>query len=605
MSRSVKKDTKALSGSERSPILGRRAIVPGMSPQSLISSEVEPVGAHSYFERILAFASRARDVVDRFDPNDDPEAEAIDLSALVVFLVALSISAWMFLRWKVQPMVDAGHHLALSAVVADYGRPGSLYTALYEPPDPLVANSLLYEVAGHFGRLVGVTNAFRLCMTFYVVGLPIATLYALRVFGRSAWPAVLAVPLVYNSTFIEGFANMLFAAPLMILAVPIYYRTLTKRSYGWIGVTAFLFFALFLSHAHMFLWTGVLSFAMTLVALPFLPREGGLVAWGRRSLALVGVALASVAPALLLFARWFARTFGAARTSGGVTVTTVGARDHFGAHFFTLSEALTGLPNELKIYALNSEVDFRQLVYLLLLVGVAVSLARMQRFQRPPVLELCFVVTFVSYFFLPNRITGHDVISGRQPGLALWFLPALLSPVSLRTCKVARFVIIAGICAITSAMLYVWHEKLWAFEKLEVAGLEEVLKAAPPRLRLQYVKLDSTSAIFLRPQFWHVDKFYMSDKFGQVPDNPAILTTAAIHYRAGVDFHRVTATGGFERNPAIWTNFDLVLVRGWHPPPSNEAEARQRGELLVRSNGWELWKSHQASPIGPATGSSP
>jgi hypothetical protein len=576
-----------------------------MSTQSPTFKGVEPAAARSYSLQIRAWVSRAREVVRRFDPNDDPEAEAVDLSALAVLLVALSISAWMFLRWKVQPMMDVGHHLALSAVVADYGRPGSLYTPLYEPPDPLVANSLLYEVAGHFGRLVGVTNAFRLCMTFYVVGLPIATLYALRVFGRSAWPAVLAVPLVYNPTFIAGFANMLFAGPLMILAVPSYYRTLTTRSYRWMGLTAFLFVTLFLAHAHMFLWTGVLCFTMTLVALPFLPREGGFVAWGRRSLALMGVALASVAPALLLFARWFARTFGQARNSGGVIMTTVGVKEHFGAHFFTLSDALTGLPNELKLYALNTEVDFRQMVYLLLLVGAAVSLARMQRFARPPVLELCFVVTFISYFFLPNRITGHDVISGRQPGLALWFLPALASPVSLRTSKAARFVVIAGICAITSAMLYVWHAKLWAFENLEVAGLEEVLNAAPPRLRLQYVKLDSTSSVFRLSQFWHVDKFYMSDKFGQVPDNPAMLTTAAIHYRAGVDFHRVTATGGFERNPSIWRNFDLVLVRGWHPPPANEADARQRGELLVRSNGWELWRSHQASPIDPATGSSP
>jgi hypothetical protein len=97
----------------------------------------------------------------------------------------------------------------------------------------------------------------------------------------------------------------------------------------------------------------------------------------------------------------------------------------------------------------------------------------------------------------------------------------------------------------------------------------------------------------------------MSDKLGQVPDNPAMLTTAAIHYRAGVDFHRVTATGGFERDPAIWSNFDLVLIHGWRPPPSNEAEARERGELLAKSNRWELWRSHRASPIEPAAGSSP
>jgi hypothetical protein len=557
--------------------------------------------------RILALASRAREIAHRLDPNDDPQTEAIELHALTVFLLALSVSTWMFLRWKYQPMVDAGHHLALSAVVADYGRPGSLYTALYEPPDPLVANSLLYEVAGHLGRLVGVTNAFRLCMTFYVVGMPLATLYALRVFGRSAWPAVLAVPLVYNATFIAGFANMLFAAPFMMATVPTYSRMLAKPTRLRIGVTALLFCALFLSHAHLFLWTGALCFAMTLVALVSLPRGGvgekGVRGQARRAGALLGVALASVVPSLLVFGRWFERTFGAGRGSGGVTVKTMGLREHFGAYFFTRVEAFTNLPNCLRLYASGVELDLLHVLCLAALAGAAVSLARMQRFERPPVLELCCIATFLSYFFLPERIAGHDVIAGRQPGLALWFVPALVSPVSAQTSKLARVVVIAGICTLTYAMLQVWHNKLWAFEEVEVAGLDEVMKAAPPRLRLHYAKLSNMSAFFFLPQFRHVDKFYMSDAFGQVADNPALLTTGAIHYRAGVDFHRVTATSGFEHNPEIWTNFDLVLVRGWRPSPSNEAEAEERGERIAKSHEWELWRSRQASPIEPTGGS--
>src|SRR5262249_13022895 len=103
------------------------------------------------------------------DPNDDPQAEPISVFALIALAWALVWSVSMFWRYKYQPMQDLGHHIGLSAVVADYNNPQSLYPALYDPPDPFNANSLLYFAAGYLARLhiFGVTNCVRLCLVFY------------------------------------------------------------------------------------------------------------------------------------------------------------------------------------------------------------------------------------------------------------------------------------------------------------------------------------------------------------------------------------------------------------------------------------------------------
>src|SRR5258708_4183048 len=87
-------------------------------------------------DRLMAARRTIHRWIERFDPNTDPNADPVTLLPLLAILAATATAVWMLLRWKYQPMQDLGHHVALAAVVADYGRPGSLYTALYEPIDP-------------------------------------------------------------------------------------------------------------------------------------------------------------------------------------------------------------------------------------------------------------------------------------------------------------------------------------------------------------------------------------------------------------------------------------------------------------------------------------
>ena len=83
----------------------------------------------------------------------------------------------------------------------------------------------------------------------------------------------------------------------------------------------------------------------------------------------------------------------------------------------------------------------------------------------------------------------------------------------------------------------------------------------------------------------------MSDKLGQTPDTSAILATSAVHYRPGIDIHRMVTwhNPDWPNSDEIWDNFDAVLVRRWHPSPAQLAVAQRRGVLLKKSGDWELW----------------
>lgn len=53
---------------------------------------------------MTAFILRARRLLRRIDPNDDPHAEPLSVPALLTVLVLTGVSTYFFLRLKIQPM---------------------------------------------------------------------------------------------------------------------------------------------------------------------------------------------------------------------------------------------------------------------------------------------------------------------------------------------------------------------------------------------------------------------------------------------------------------------------------------------------------------------
>ncbi len=551
----------------------------------------------------------------RIDPCDDPEAEKLSPWALITFFIALTISLSIYWKFKFQPMQDVGHHVAHSAIVADFSRPGSLYPSLYFPPDPLLANSFLYTVAGYLGKLTGVTFAFRLCMSFYLAGVPLANLYALRVFGRSAWPAILAVPLVYGMNWFAGFANLLFAGPFLVISIPLFYRAITKPTPVRTLVASFTIACTFLSHAHVFLWLGALTMTITfIVAMQVVLRSlrhregtprvlGGTLRDGtREAIARVSnaiganlrvgiLALLAVIPAMGLFSRWYKFAFGEARTQGAVTAVTSGWDNHYGAHFHTTD----GLFYNIYTYCLKLFTDDADLLFyvkVMLVCGVAVTAARRQKWTTPPILELMFLMTFGSYFYLPESIDTNPVVGSRQMAMSFWFAAVFATPVLPSVSRILRGIVIAGIVIVSFSFLSVYKEKVVDFQKKEVDGLEYVLDGMPYRKTLAYVKIfPDTSTVFTWKPNWHVEKYYMADKFGQCPDNPAIVSTSSIRYLPTVDPHRLDFNRPNWPMSDIWKYYDGILVRGWIPTPEQLEAAKEKGVLIRKQGQWQLWRA--------------
>ncbi|MEO8875325.1 MAG: hypothetical protein ABI461_07050 [Polyangiaceae bacterium] len=543
----------------------------------------------------------------KIDPNDDPDAEPLGLPALLALAAALTWSVWMFWHWKFQPMQDLGHHIGLTAIVADYNTKGSLYPALYDPPDPLNANSLLYFVVGYLGRLhvIGITNCVRLCMVSYLVGVPLANVYALRVFGRSPWAAVISVPFAFahNMNFVAGFANLLFAGPFMVLAIPLFYRVLVKPTWKRAAWSALMFVLVFLAHAHIFLWTGALCFVLTLVFFiaAFFKRRADIKQRLIRAAVVAGVSLACVVPSLLLFYRWYQWSFGAEKDAGAITTTTSGWDNHFGAQFKTID----GLFHDFYTYALKTlvQMDDLELLWKIgVLMLVAIACSRLKKWARPPVMEVAFALTVASYFLMPEGIDSNPVVGSRQIGISLWLISPLFSPVPAKVSRAARYLVIAGILWLTKDSLRLWQDNLEIFERTEAAGLEYVLDAAPPRQHMHFVKvMTDTSTIFTWKPLWHVEKFYMADKLGQVADNPAIVSTSSIRYRVGVDPHRITYhSADWPKWEELWNNYELVLVHGWHPTEAQLDLAKFHAVRVRRSGNWELWRKHGPWETGDA-----
>jgi hypothetical protein len=534
---------------------------------------------------------RAKKILRRLDPNDDPTAEPLSPLAMLVFAIAVGTSAWMFLKWHFQPMQDVGLHASMVAVVTDYGRSGSIYPPIYKPVDWLNTNTLFCVTAGLLGKIFGAWTGMRLTLASYLVFMPLVNLYALRVFGRSAWGAVMAVPFCYNIVYIFGFASFLFATPFAVLSVPLFYRMLVKPSWQRIAAVAACLTFCFLSHWHVYLWTGVLLFLMTFGAVCVTAKRALFGFPSTRPWTVALVAFVSTIPSLLLLARW---AYLATKPPADDETTLVQVQ---GATFKSFVEGIRP-PSEVGAGLLHivdivkNESDTRWFIAMLLVGGLSMAIARMHDWKRPPILELCCVLTCVSYFLVPENWGGQQIIGSRQLGFGLYFASAFFTPVPRRVSFLGRASVVAAVIWLTSSFLSYWNEMLVKFEREEVNGLEEMIAAAPPKLKMHYVKPDPISKYFETRAFWHVEGMYMVAKYGQVDENPAYSAMQPIRYRKAYVPSRPDAHhNGWASSTEIWQNFDLVLVRKWHPSAADLETAQKFGDRLAKKGDWELWRS--------------
>ncbi len=544
--------------------------------------------------------------VKAIDPNDDPTAEPVSPFALLTLAIFAGISLSMYLRWRIQPQQDTGLHVAFAAVFADYGKAGSIYPAIYKPLDVLSANSFLYTVAGGLGKIINPVWAFRLTIGLgYHLGLPIANYYALRVFGRSAWGAVISVPFVYNLAYVYGFMSFLFAGPLAVLAVPLMYRLLVNPTRWRILAVAIVTTCLFLTHFHIYMWMGIILATMSIVAIVVASARLVLGRPTAKPWLIAAAALGAVTPSLLLTVRWMVRLNKPPAEDEYILATMKPAASLWPAFKAGVKLPSTSMEHIQAYLRLTiSDGDHWFFICAFALAIACVGLSRLHKWKRPPVLEIVCAVSLLSYFVLPEDFASQQVIASRQIGFGLWFASAFFTPVPLRVSWLGRTTVITVMILITARMLSNWYVHLVKFQRDEARGFDQVMAAAPPQLKIHYVGIDPDSKYFTWHTFWHVDNWYMLEKRGQCNANAAYVGSMPIRYRKEAKPYHATHVLEARNNAwsgitDIWDNFDLVLVHKWRPSAKDLENANQYGVRLAKAGDWELWRSKRREGATP------
>lgn len=533
----------------------------------------------------------------RLDPCRDPEAERVSLAFLLTFALASLCSVLILFCYTYEPGRDVGFHASCVRILSERSNPASVFHDRYMGLDVLEPNTLLYAVALPIAKFVDPYTAFRLVRLEYFLGLPLATLFALRRLGRSPWPAILVFPMEYAQAYAAGFVNFSFAAPFLVLGVLAYWL-FTERATVVRGIAvAACCVLVFLSHAHVYLWLGILLVPITFYGLardlgdPVLDVRARFAAAGRRVLYAAACAL----PSLLLFARWYAKFYGPHRVHADVAAAASGAG--FGAHWLPLEQKMWETQWGTRVTKHLHEPAW--LVATAVLVLVALVLAQRERRRSPPVFELCAIFTVASYYFLPDDLSGQQ-IARRSWDMAAWFVPFLVTPVMPRVSRWARGVVIAGILALSFGRLRDIQAAVRRFNVDELKGFNAMIAAAPHEdLSVAWAvnNMDSPNVIWLPWAQWHEmfaartgleAPLYVTDKDSNAP----------VRYRVGPPAPPTLMIDepNWGAHPGLWDHYDLVLVKSWRPDAAQLALVREHATLLAESHEWQLWRRIGAAP---------
>jgi hypothetical protein len=540
--------------------------------------------------RVERLAERLSGLIRRIDPA--PRPTKLSTPFLVCFASAVVITSWLLATNRYLPGQDYSYHAHCSRVWLDAGRAGSPYAG-YEPTHALEANTLMYSTAGLLSHLGSSYGAFRFVQAYYFLGLPLACLYALRALDRSPWGSLLAFPLCYTEVFAAGYANMAFASPTFILALVEYRRFTQEISWRRGVIVAVLFAAVFLSHAHVYLWLGGLVVLYTVaifVERVFIASTPRVTL--RSLLVFVGGAAATAVPSLMLFARWYGRGYGRGNS--------VGASGNDMA--FQKTMEWTPLPQKFMagaLQAFSSTTNKLEVVHILslgLLVMFSMALARSARDRSAPLPELAILVTVVSFFLLPDAI-ALQMVAVRQWYFVFWLLPLVVVPVPLRFGPVKSVAVIAALLGWTASRMSVLTGHLQHFKNEEMAGFEQVVRAAPrvPGLTVAYAAVNARSKYWLTSPMYHSYGFLSAERGYDGPlEYSDARSVVPVRYAKGPPrpVKHLYGSTQWLLDPVIW-QYDLILVYRWSPTPSQQQAARERGTLVATAGDWQLWQTRK------------
>jgi hypothetical protein len=451
-----------------------------------------------------------------------------------VFAAGLILSAAPFWLTRILPMQDYPQFLVFARAYRDCMDPASPFYGTYTRGFALSPLLLPILVTRAFGLVAGLESGGRVVWTLYAVGLPLASLYLLRVLGRDRWAVLLVFPLVISFWVVGGFFAFATAAPLLVLGLALGVRWLVTGSvrHG-VGLAAVV--------AALHLWHS-LAFAQLLFdfgVLWILLRAGGLRARLR--------ALAPLVPGLGLFVAWMLTTVRG--RSPATHPPTWGRLSDTAVHFFDF------------IAPIVPHAATRLIV--LALVLVAGALFRSPRAPLPPgpfriqsPFALLAVLAVVSYVVLPATCFGVEGISNRQPWIAaLLFVFGWSLPERPRV----RAALLSAVGSVGVVCLLDLSWRFAAFSRESGGASRLIDRLGPGDTLLAPIGAGSTPSFPSKPLI--ALELYATVRHGGLPRTSF----------AGYDINFIRYVGGQNPMPSLgvaWlrhpelTRFDYVMLRG-------------------------------------------
>lgn len=523
--------------------------------------------------------------------------------AFVVAFVALAARAGIdAYRNPLGPGLDQHYHV-LNAWIAARGWFGDpAIRALYAQVNPLDANTLVYTWTAPFHLFLDPVRAYGAAFALlYFVGYPAACAMALHLFRRPLWGALLAFPMCFVNAWVKGgYVPFVSVAPFFVLAIGAMHRFLesvssrpghpsTRAGTLVLATTLGAAFA----HAQGYLWTMTVLGLLTLVALG---RDAGRALVVPREALRAGVAkgtwaLAAVLPSLLLFIRWI---WPSLRGGGGAPVPPPPEFTPWKSKLDFFSTALVSA---------KDDTEWAWAIGAFALVATVTALSGRPRSRELRSPEIAFVVTFVSFFLLPEQINGQS-IGLRQADFACWLLPLVAYPSEARAgARLRGFVAVAGIAAFASlrlAHLAPFRASLSA----EYAGITRLgcpaARPGEPLSELAFVTFAEYSQAWHSPSLRQAHESYAAlcglDTPVYEPGRYAF--SLPVHYRvplpAPITIHRNYAR--WYAHPKLFQDFEYVLVHAWQPTPSERAEAKLLADEVRTQGPWSLWRRRTSAP---------
>lgn len=514
-----------------------------------------------------------------------------------MFCVLALMTFIVHARSPLGPGQDFHYHLMVASI---HARPaGDAIKTLYHAINPLDANTFLYTLAWPIEKLTNPVRAFQVTTTLFIfIGFPLATAVALRRAGRAPWASLLAFPMIYSPTYVDGgFMPFLSAAPFFVLAIGefgvAHTAIETKKKRIAIALSALWCVLTFLSHGHVFMWLAILLGSLTillvlheLVTLPFAPRAA--LARGAR---VAATSLALIAPALVAFGRWYMSThYGQASATSNKTWQALDA---------PWGEKLTGAIRLL--WHTRSDVEAKFTVALALVAFACLLVTAPQRRRGASfVFVYCFVVTLLSIFVLPVDFNGQTV-SRRHIDLTVWLLPLVVldTPALL---SLRQKAVVAAVFAFSVLRVEHLGRHLRLLDQDDYRGLlalaeqckTVVERDGRPR-ELAYAALGFES------QHWHARSLHQAHETlaavcgldtpvyspFRYPNNLLPLRYEE-HLPAPITI--LSRDAQWYSRSVLWDNFDYVLVQGWSVPSADAERLVARGELVARAGDFQLWR---------------